>query len=346
MRIVFVGTPDYAVPSLTTLAGLAPKHQVVAVVTQPDRPVGRSRRPVPPPVKKAAMEAGLPSECVLQPCSINEPEVLRTLRSYAPDLLCVVAYGGLLKAAALELARLYPLNAHGSLLPRYRGAAPIQAALLAGDERTGVSIMKMAAGLDSGPVMLQRETHILPTDTAASLHDRLAALAATCFLDALRLIEEGRACFAPQQEALATYAPKLSKTSGCLDWRRPASFLERFVRAMTPWPGAWTTISASASEVADKGTRVRIARASAPPPERLAGQDGLADTIASACAGFAPALDRDARESVFLVRCGDGNVLAVHELQVAGRRPMAVAEFLRGAGVRYASGASFGGDDP
>lgn len=321
MRIVFCGTPEYAVPSLERLAGLCPRHEIVAVVSQPDKPKGRSGTPAPPPVVEAARKLGLAPACILQPQSINEPEVLARLKTLAPDLLCVVAYGGFLKARALALPRLCAINAHGSLLPRYRGAAPIQAALLAGDTETGVTIMKMVPGLDKGPLLFQRAIPIQPDDDAATLHDKLAALSADCFAEALSLLESGAAVFAPQHEALASYAAKLEKDSGRIDWGKDAAFLERFVRAMNPWPGAWTTVSLPDGS---SKLRVRVARAGLSGCCQLAGKG----------VGLASGSGNDV---VISVGCGDGGMLSVRAVQPEGKRLMGTAEFLRGAGQKLAA---------
>lgn len=333
MRIVFAGTPEYAVPSLQALAVYGAGHQVVGVVTQPDRARGRSKQLQPPPVKVAARALGLGDDAIFQPQSINERAALDALRALAPDLLCVVAYGGLLKDEALSLAKLYPINAHGSLLPRHRGAAPIAAAIAAGDDQTGVCIMKMERGLDSGPVMVQRELGIQPDDTAGTLHDKLAALSATCFRDALRLIDEGHAHFAAQDESQATYAPKLSKDSGRIDWTKPAAALERHVRAMTPWPGAWTTVAAPDGSAAK---RLRVHAAALPkqqPPQRPA--PGKAEPFETK--------DPQGRETTALCAgCGDGGTLLLLAVQAEGAKPMSVREFLNGAGRPYAGGCRLG----
>ena len=259
MRIVFCGTPEYAVPSLRRLIALAPAHEVVAVVSQPDRAKGRSRIPTPPPVVEAARAAGIPNDRIFQPKSVNRPSVLAALRALSPDLLCVVAYGNLLKTEALALPKITSINAHGSLLPRHRGAAPIQAALLAGDAETGVTIMKVELALDSGPMLLKRTVPIRESDDAGTLHDTLATLSAECFAAAIEQIAAGTAQFAPQEETQATYAAKLEKTSGQIDWSKDAAFLSRFVRAMNPWPGAWTRIASG--DLDKRAMRIRIAKA-------------------------------------------------------------------------------------
>jgi len=322
MRIIFAGTPDYAVPSLKKLHALAPRHEVVAVVSQPDKPKGRSGHPTPPPVVDAARKLGIPNERIFQPKSINKREILESLAALSPDLLCVVAYGGLLKQKALSLAKLYPINAHGSILPRHRGAAPIQAALLAGDTETGVCIMKMELGLDTGPVLLCRKTPILPSDDAGTLHDRLAELSADCFVEAVEIITTGPVTFTPQDQTQASYAAKLEKNSGRIDWNRDGAYLERFIRAMNPWPGAWTALSLPDGS---QTVRLRVVRASF---------EG-AQSGTCACSGRVRGEGNDA---VLLATAGDGTTLAIREIQPEGKRPMSVAEFLRGAGRKFISG--------
>ena len=318
MRIIFCGTPEYAVPSLQRLAALTPTHEVVAVVSQPDRPVGRSRALTSPPVVQAARTLGIPPERIFQPKSINKPDVLNALRALNPDLLCVVAYGNLLKTEALALPKLYPINAHGSLLPRHRGAAPIQAALLAGDAQTGITIMRMELALDSGPMMLTRSITIRPEDDAGTLHDSLAQLSAECFVEAVLQIAAGTAQFTPQDETRVTYVSKLEKDSGQIDWNKNAEFLGRFVRAMNPWPGAWTRVSAPDGS----GTlRVRIARAQPDATSFGAAGDGVLDGAGDA--------------AVFRIACGSGS-LRVSAVQPEGKRAMSVAEFARGSGKKFA----------
>ena len=314
MRIVFCGTPDYAVPSLKCLMALAPVHEVVAVVSQPDRPKGRSRLPSPPPVVESARACGVPIERIFQPKSINRRSVLEPLRALAPDLLCVVAYGNLLKPGALALPKLYGINAHGSLLPRHRGAAPIQAALLEGDLETGVTIMKVELALDAGPILLKRAIPIRASDDAGTLHDRLAELSAECFVEAIERIAAGNAQFAPQDESQATYAAKLEKTSGQIDWTKDAVYLDRFVRAMNPWPGAWTRVAGAGGK---DSVRLRVAKAHV--------------ALAPLSAGLAPAGQAHAQAADLQVACGSGG-LAITAVQPEGKREMSAAEFLRGAG--------------
>ena len=325
MRIIFCGTPDYAVPSLQRLAALAPTHEVVAVVSQPDRPVGRSRALTSPPVVQAARTLGIPPDRIFQPKSINKPDVLSALTALNPDLLCVVAYGNLLKTEALALPKLYSINAHGSLLPRHRGAAPIQAALLAGDSETGVTIMRMELALDSGPMMLRRAIPIAPHDDAGTLHDTLAKLSADCFVEAVEQLAAGTATFTPQDETRVTYVSKLEKDSGQIDWSKDAAYLGRFVRAMNPWPGAWTRVSASDGSAS---MRVRVARSTVN-PEPASGAAGKSILQGAG----------DAAE--FRVSCGTGS-LSVVAVQPEGKREMSVAEFARGSGKKFTPTARWG----
>ncbi len=314
MRILFCGTPEYAVPSLTKLHALAPVHTVVGIVSQPDRAKGRNNKaPTPPPVVDAARTLGISNEVIFQPRSINKPEVLDALRALQPDILCVVAYGNILKKDALELGRYFPINAHASLLPKYRGAAPIQAALLNGDAETGVCVMKMEAGLDTGPVLLRRVIPIDSHGTAGTLHDKLAALSADCFIEAIEMIERNVYVLEPQDDARASYAAKLEKSSGLIDWTRDACSIERLVRAMTPWPGAWTSVSSADGKFQQ---RVRLVDA-ALGQMALATGDGRIEGIGNA--------------QLFLAGCGAGT-LAISKIQPEGKREMSIAEFLRGAG--------------
>ena len=325
MRLVYAGTPAFAVASLEALLALRPRHELVAVVTQPDRPRGRSRHEQPPPVKEAALVLGFPADRILQPLSINAPYVLGLLGSLEPDLICVSAYGGLFKSAALALPKRYCLGAHASLLPGHRGASPIQAAILEGDTDTGVSILKMVAALDAGPLLLQRAIPIAPDETSATLHDRLARLAGECFVEAVRLIEQGGETFTPQDASKATYAPKLMKDSGHLDWSRGAEYLERFVRAMTPWPGAWCVISAPEGS---RPLRLRVGATGKPRDRSLPREADPGHGWLLAAKGAEPAC--------LEVLCGDGRVLPITAVQPEGRREMSVQEFMAGAGQRYA----------
>ncbi|MDO9083417.1 MAG: methionyl-tRNA formyltransferase [Humidesulfovibrio sp.] len=240
LRVVFMGTPDFAALILRRLLDW-PGADVSCVYTQPDRPSGRSKTPKPSPVKLAALEHGLE---VRQPLNFKDPAEVAALRELEADVLVVAAYGLILPQAVLDTARLMPINVHASLLPRWRGAAPIQRALQAGDQATGVTIMRMVLGLDAGPILLQRALRIADSDHAGALHDELAELGAEALIEALTRLPHGRLLNMPQDEARVTYAPKLAKDEGRLDWSREAADLHNHIRAMHPWPGAsfdWTT---------------------------------------------------------------------------------------------------------
>lgn len=237
MRIVFFGTPDFAVPSLRALLGEG--FHVVATVTQPDRPRGRSRsRLVPPPVKTVAIEENL---TVLQPDRPADPAFLNAMRALEPDLGVVVAYGHILTPTLLAVPRHGMVNVHASLLPRFRGAAPIQHAILAGCTETGVSIMQMDAGMDTGGVLHRAATPVAPDETAGELQSRLAELGALALIETLTMVELGKASPEPQHSADATFAPRITRDSARIDWTRSATDIHRLVRAMDPAPGAWTT---------------------------------------------------------------------------------------------------------
>ena len=231
--IVFMGSPEFALP---TLRALAEHYQVTGVGTQADRPAGRGRQLTPPPVKILAQELGLP---VIQPKRLGEPEAMQQLRSWAPDLIVVAAFGQILRLELLDLPPHGCLNVHASLLPRWRGAAPIQAALLAGDEQTGITIMKMDPGVDTGPILSQRAGAIYPDDTTGSLAARLAQLGAELLVECLPAFLSGSLTPQPQDESQATYAPMLKKEDGQLDFHQSAEQLARLVRAFNPWPGAY-----------------------------------------------------------------------------------------------------------
>jgi methionyl-tRNA formyltransferase len=307
MRIVFFGTPDFAVPSLKAL--LRERYQVVGVVTQPDRPQGRSRSAlVAPPVKTEALAAQLP---VLQPARPQGDVVLAGLKRLEPDLGVVVAYGHILRSEVLALPHQGMINVHASLLPRWRGAAPIQHAILAGETETGISIMQMDAGLDSGPVLHRAATPIGPEETAGELTARLAELGAGALVDALSLLTGGFARPAPQDPRGVTLAPKIDRDSARVDWQRDAASLARQVRAFDPAPGAWTTLLAAPLKLFGAV------------PTRDAGEPGL----------VLAAGDR------LVVGCGVG-ALAVREVQPAGRTRLSVADWTRGRGI--AAGARLG----
>ncbi|MDY6812263.1 MAG: methionyl-tRNA formyltransferase [Pseudomonadota bacterium] len=304
MRIVFAGTPAFAVPALAAL--LAAGQRVVGVLTQPDRPAGRGRRLQVSPVKQLALAHGLP---VQQPTSLRAAEAEAELAALAPELMVVVAYGLLLPPAVLALPRHGGINIHASLLPRWRGAAPIQRAILAGDAVTGISLMQMQAGLDTGPVLARRETPITATDTTPALHDRLAQLGAEALVALLPRLAAGQVRAQPQDDALATYAAKLDKAEARIDWRAPAVAIDRAVRAYQPWPVAHT---------ACEGTVLRLWRT------RVA-------------TDHAPAAPGHLQVQADQVRVGTGEgVLELLEVQPAGGRRMAAADWARGRALHEA----------
>ena len=298
LRLVFAGTPEFAVPCLE--ACRASGADVVAVYTQPDRPAGRGRKLAPTPVKQAALDAGIAVE---QPESLKSVEAQNTLSAYRPDLLVVVAYGLILPRKVLAVPRLGCWNVHASLLPRWRGAAPIQRAILAGDSESGVDLMQMEAGLDTGPVLLRRRTPIARDDTGGSLHDRLAALGAEVLAEGLRRTLAGEQLVAtPQPEEGVTYAHKLDKAEAKLDFSRSTLELERQVRAFDPWPVA-------ESEIA--GERLRIWAAHA----LVLDHQGAPGSVLAA-----------GREGIDLA-CADG-ALRVTALQRAGGKRIGAADYL------------------
>jgi methionyl-tRNA formyltransferase len=235
-RVVFMGTPDFAVPPLRALLA-APNLDVIGVVTQPDRPAGRGNTIQQSPVKQAALAANIP---VIQPQKLREPGAFEQLQARQPDLIVVAAFGQILRQQVLDLPRYGCINVHASLLPRWRGAAPIQAAIRAGDAQTGITIMKMDAGLDTGPMLGQRSIPILPGDTGSTLHDKLAELGGPLLIETLDKYLRGEITPQPQDESTQTYAPLLKKEEGTIEWTQPAEAIERQVRAFDPWPGTYT----------------------------------------------------------------------------------------------------------
>lgn len=316
MRIVFFGTPEFAAVSLRAL--LRERFDVVGVVSQPDRPHGRSRSTlVPPPVKTVAEGAGLP---VLQPERPVGDLFLAQLERLRPDLGVVVAYGHILRPAVLDLPPRGMINVHASLLPRLRGAAPIQWAIAEGERETGISIMQMEQGLDSGPVYHRAATRIGPDETGGELTARLAALGAETLVDVLRRLTRGEIEPEPQDHTRATYAPKIDRATARLDWTRDAETVARRIRAFDPVPGAWATLD---------GTEVKLFGARAYPdhpadPARPAAP-------ANGATAAAPGTVLDAGETLF-VACGDG-LVELREAQPAGKRRLAVGEWVRGRGV-------------
>jgi methionyl-tRNA formyltransferase len=298
MRVVFIGTGDIAIPSFRWLLG-APGVEVVALITQPDKPVGRHQELQASAIKHLAIERGVR---VLQPVKMRAPESVAEVQALGADIIVVMAYGQILPKGVLDAAKIACLNLHASLLPRWRGAAPIQAAIEAGDERTGVAVMYMDEGLDTGEVLLMREIIIAPDETGGTLHDRLAELAPLALADAVALLCEGRAPRTPQPAEGATYAGKLTREHGQLDFSAGRETVARKVRAMNPWPAAATSIS---------GKRLKIFTATP-----------LAEPVA------APGV-LNAREDGLLIGTGDGVVL-VTDLQLDGKKRMSARDFLRG----------------
>ena len=313
MRVVFLGTGDIGVASLKALATTG-FHEVQAVFTQPDRPAGRDLKLRPPPVKVAARELDLP---VFQPEKIRAPEALAELVTLKPDVIVVAAYGQILPKAVLSLSPFGCINIHASLLPRYRGASPIHAAILGGDSQTGVTIMQVDEGLDTGDILFKVATPIGPDDTAGSLHDRLAQLAPNALLACLDLLGRGAVSREKQDSALATYAPKLTRKDGEIAWNKPAEEIERRIRAMTPWPGAYTFVTLGDTRALLKIHRAKIWEGSGEP----------AGTVVSADDGG------------ILVAAAKGGI-ALKDIQIAGGKRLPAAEFLRGHPI--ALGAQLG----
>ncbi len=295
-----MGSPAFAVPTLRRL--IDSKHDVVAVVSQPDRPAGRGRRPQPPPAKLLALEHGL---TILQPERVNAPESLATLRELTPDALVIAAYGQILRQPLLDVPRRGSLNVHASLLPKYRGAAPVAAAILAGEEETGVTILEVILALDAGPMLARRGLPIVPEDTTGTLSEKLAQLGADLLLEVLPAWERGEITPQPQDESAASYAPSIRKEDAVIDWSLGAVEIWRRTRAYNPWPVATTTIA---------GERLRILEAR--PQEDEPGEPPGTVLPAPSPAGFA-------------VRCGRGT-LAILRAQRAGRRALSGEELLRG----------------
>lgn len=298
LRLVFAGTPEFAVPAFE--ACLASGVEVVAAYTQPDRPAGRGRKLSASPVKQAALAAGVAVE---QPLTLRDKAARAELAAHAPDLVVVVAYGLILPKAVLALPRLGCWNVHASLLPRWRGAAPVQRAILAGDEESGVDLMQMEAGLDTGPVLLERRTPIAPRETGGSLHDRLARLGAEVLADGLARVLRGEALAATAQpQTGVTYAHKIDKAEARIDWNESAIAIERKVRAFDPWPVAEGLV---------EGERLRIWSAEAIAREAHAAPGGIV------------AAERDALD----IATGDG-IVRIRELQREGGRRMPVRDWL------------------
>lgn len=307
MKIVYMGTPDFAVAPLEALLE-SPAHEVVLAVTQPDKPKGRGKQLQITPVKAVAQRHGIP---VAQPDKIrNNEEFLAALRQLAPDLIVVAAFGQILPETVLNCPKYGCINVHASLLPKYRGAAPIQRAILNGEEKTGITIMQMAKGLDTGDIISQRELTLSPDETGGSLFERLAQLSKPLLLETIEAIGNGTAVRTPQEEMEASYAAMLSKETGRLDWTASAAQLERYVRGCNPWPGTYTTLD---------GHMIKIWKS------RVAPASEIPKGVQNAACGAVFVSGRN----TLLVCTGDG-LLEILELQAEGRKRMDTAAFLRG----------------
>ena len=308
MRIVFAGTPEFAAQHLQAL--LDAGREVIAVYTQPDRPAGRGQKLMPSPVKQLALQHNIP---VHQPQTLRDPAAQAELASLQADLMVVVAYGLILPQAVLDMPRLGCINSHASLLPRWRGAAPIQRAIESGDAESGVTVMQMEAGLDTGPMLLKVRTPIAPDDTGGSLHDRLAALGSNAVVEAVSALEAGTLAGEIQDDSLATYAHKLNKDEARIDWTRPAVELERRVRAFHPWPICHSTLDGAAVKfhAAEPGTGHGV-----------------------------PGQIIDADKNGLDVACGEGS-LRLTRVQLAGGKPLAFSDLFNSRREQFATGKAF-----
>jgi methionyl-tRNA formyltransferase len=308
MRIVFIGTGEIGVPTLRMLRKWR-EHQLVGIVTQPDKPVGRDQKLTAPPIKAANQQlsvAHVTSEgelqlSVVQPLRIKAREAIEAIRILNPDVIVVMAYGQILPREVLEIPKIACLNLHASILPRWRGAAPIQAAIAAGDSETGITVMYMDEGLDTGDILLAKKIEIAPSETGGSLHARLAEIAPESLREAISLLAKGEAPRTAQESKLATYAPKLEREHGRIDWAEPAEVIERKIRAFNPWPGGSMEFNKRKLKI----FRATIVHRSGNPGEILAGENEL------------------------VVAAGK-DALSLDEVQLEGKRRMSAADFLRG----------------
>lgn len=304
MRIVFMGTPDFAVPCLKVL--LENKHDIAAVVTQPDRAKGRGKKLAPPPVKVLAEEAGIP---VYQPERIKTPEFVQILRDLKPDVMIVVAFGQLLSQEILDIPPLGCINVHASLLPKYRGAAPINWCIINGEHTTGVTTMYMDKGLDTGDMILKKEIDIMENETAGELHDRLMLLGAEVLKETMVLLQAGTVPRVPQEESKATYAPIMSKSLGRIDWYKSAYDISNLIRGTYPWPGAFSTYEGKVF--------------------KLFSAEAAGDNESNECTGC---ISRVSEDSI-TVSCGAGS-LVIKELQFENEKRMDAEAYLRGHEIR------------
>ena len=303
MRLIFIGTGDIGLPVLGSLVG-SPGYELVGVVTQPDKPVGRAQTIQPPPIKAALAQTDVP---ILQPDRIKREESIAAIRKLAPDVIVVMAYGQIVPRAILEIPCLACLNLHASLLPRHRGAAPIQAAILAGDTESGITVMYMDEGIDTGDILLQTRIEITATETGGSLHDRLGSIAPAALHDALSQLEKGTAPRIQQDSSTATYARKLERQDGLIDWSQPAASIERRIRAFDPWPGTFAILR----DTTGRSQNLKIFSASA-----IETPNALPGVIRS-------------QEGLVLVGTQKG-ALSLGDVQLEGKRRMPATDFLRG----------------
>jgi len=305
MRVVFIGTGEIGLPTLRWLVETA-QHELVGVVTQPDKPVGRDQRIQAPPIKAAIADSGIP---ILQPRRIKHEEAVEQIRALQPQVIVVMAYGQILPLALLEIPSIACLNLHASLLPKHRGAAPIQAAIVTGDSETGLTVMYMDEGLDTGDVLLQSRIAVASDETGGSLHDRLAELGPRALEEALRELAAGTARRIHQNAAQATYAPKLEREHGMIDWTEPAESIERKIRAFDPWPGAYLLVK----DTAERTRKIKVFSATVSEEIRLA----PGEMIATNAGGR-------------IVVGASGGCLRVEQVQLEGKKRMGASELLRG----------------
>ena len=304
MRVIFMGTPDFAVSSLQALLT---RHEVVAVVTQPDKPKGRGKKLQPTPVKAVALEHGIP---VLQPVKVREPEVIEQLRGYGADLIAVTAFGQILPEEILNMPKYGCINVHASLLPKYRGAGPIQWAVINGEKESGVTTMYMCREIDKGDMLLKDTVTLDPKETGDSLHDKLSMMGGPLLLKTIDQLEDGSAVRIPQCEEESTYAPKLEKTMGNIDWTMDADRIERLVRGLNSWPGTFTKIHGKTVKIWDCD---------------VVCQETLTESQAAAMPGTVIVSEKDQ----LIVKAGNG-ALSLRMLQPEGKKNMTVDAYLRG----------------
>lgn len=310
MRIIFMGTPEFACPTLQKL--IDRKEDVIAVITQPDRPKGRGQQTLPPPVKVLAERYGIP---VMQPLKVRVPEVVEQIRELAPDLIVVVAFGQILPKSLLDIPTHGCINVHASLLPRWRGAAPLNWCIIGGDTETGVTTMMMDVGLDTGDMLLKKTTPIDPDENTPSLHDRLSVIGAEALAETLDLLTAGKLVREKQDDALTCYASMLKKEDGLIDWNKDPQTIKNLVRGMTPWPGTYTSLDRKMLKIFRVGT---------------ASGQGVPGTVINA------------GKQGLEVACSAGSII-IEELQLEGKKRLPAGDFL--AGYKVAPGTTLGNKD-